>query len=350
MKRLILGAVLACAIVPLVTAQVLDKPAATVRLVRTESVTVSMLQKAVALYEAQARRPLTADERRQVLDELISKALILQAASRDNVVTTEAELRQATSDYQKQMGAVAGLGRPLNDQELQQLLSRNGMTSDAFQKQLRDQQTVLDYLRRKKPTLFDTLKVTDSEIQDFYDQNKQNFFVNDMITVKHIFVNTQQLTSKDDRDKAARHADDILKELTAGATFDSLVVKYSEDIKSKYNGGQFSLFRNDSQMRQALGTAFFDSVFRMKKGETSAVLQSNIGFHIVQVVDRVDAHLLGLTDKIPPQNTTTVRDAINQQLMAQRQADAYKSGLSDIVADLKKQAEIRIFDDNIAAQ
>ena len=350
MKRIILGAVFACAIVPLLAAQVLDKPAATVRLTRTESVTVSMLQKAVAVYEAQARRALTADERRQVLDELISKALILQAAARDNVVVSDAEVRTAVSDYQKQMGAVAGLARPLNDQELQQMLSRNGMTYDAFQKQMRDQQTVLDYLRRKKPTLFDPVTITDQEIQDFYDQNKQNFFVNDMITLKHIFVNTQQLTSKDDRDKAAKHADDILKELNAGATFDSLVIKYSEDVKSKYNGGEFSLFRNDTQTRQALGSAFFDSVFRMKKGETSAVLQSNLGFHIVQVVDRVDAHLLTLSDKIPPQNTMTVRVAINQQLVSQRQADAYKSGLNDIVADLKKQAEIRIFDDNIAAQ
>jgi parvulin-like peptidyl-prolyl isomerase len=352
MKRFILGAVLACAIVPLLAAQVLDKPAATVRLTRTESITVSMLQKTVAAMEAQAKRTLSADERRQLLDALIGNALIIQAATRDNVVASDAEMRTAVTEYQRQMGQVAGLGRALNDQELQQYVKSNGLTMDAFQKQMRDQQTVLNYLRKKKPNLFDLPRaVSDQDIQDFYDQNKANFFMNDMVTLRHIFVDTRQLTSKDDRDKAARHADDILKELKGGASFDSLVMKYSEDNKSKYNGGVFnSFFRNDAQNRQFLGAAFFDAVFKLKKGETSAVLQSNLGFHIVQVTEKMDARLLGLTDKIPPQNTVTVRDAINQQLVSQRQADAYKNGLNDLVVELKKQAEIKIFDDNIAWQ
>lgn len=351
MKRIIFAAILAFAIVPLVAAQVLDKPAATVRLTRTESITVTLLQKTVAAMEAQARRTLTADEKRQLLDALIGNALILQAAAKENVVVSDAELRSAVAQYQQQMGMAAGLARPLNDQELQQYVVRNGMTFDAFQKQMRDQQTVLDYLRKKKPSLFDQVKISDQDIQDFYDQNKQNFFLNDMVTLKHIFVDTRQLTSKEDRDKAARHADDILKELKAGASFDSLVVKYSEDNKSKYNGGMFnSFFRNDTQTRQALGAAFFDAIFKLKKGETSGVLQSNLGYHIVLVVDRMDARLLGLSDKLPPQNTVTVKEAINQQLVAQRQAEAYKTGLNDLVADLKKQAEIKIFDDNIAWQ
>ena len=352
MKQIILGAVLACAIVPMLAAQVLDKPAATVRLTRTESITVSLLQKTVSAMEAQAKRTLGTDERKQLLDALIGNALILQAAARDNVVVSEAEMRTAVGEYQRQMGQLAGLGRPMNEQELQQYIKGNGLTYDAFQKQIRDQQTVLDYLRKKKPALFDLPRtVPDQEIQDYYDQNKANFFMNDMVTVKHIFIDTRQLTTKDDRDKAARHADDILKELKGGASFDSLVLKYSEDNKSKYSGGLFnSFFRNDAQNRQFLGAAFFDAIFRLKKGETSGVLQSNLGFHIVQVTDRMDARLLALTDKIPPQNTVTVREAINQQLVAQRQADAYKNGLNDLVAELKKQAEIRIFDDNIAWQ
>ena len=43
----------------------------------------------------------------------------------------------------------------MTDAELQQYVKSNGVTYDAFQKQLRDQQTVLDYVRKKKPTVFD---------------------------------------------------------------------------------------------------------------------------------------------------------------------------------------------------
>jgi parvulin-like peptidyl-prolyl isomerase len=349
MKRIILIAVISCALVPLVAAQVLDKPAATVRLTKTESVTVSALQKTAAAMEAQAKRPLTLEERRQLLDALVGNILILQAASRDSVLVSEAELKTAVSEYQRQMGQAANLGRPMTDAELQQYVKSNGVTYDAFQKQLRDQQTVLDYVRKKKPTVFDSAKTaSDQDIQDFYDANKSNFFMNDMVSLKHIFIDTRQLTTKDDRDKAARHADDVLKELKGGAAFSDLVMKYSEDNKSKYNGGMFdTFFRNDTQRRQLLGPAFFDAIFKLKKGETSGVLQSNLGFHIVQVTEKLDARLLSLTDKLPPQNTMTVKEAINASLVTQRQADAYKAALADIIADLKKQAEIKVFDDNL---
>ena len=349
MKRIILVAVMSCALVPLIAAQVLDKPAATVRLTKTESITVSVFQKSSTAMEAQARRSLTTDERKQLLDALVGNILILQAAARDNVVVSEAELKNAVGEYQKQMGQMASLGRAMTDAELQQYVKNNGMTYDAFQKQIRDQQTVLDYVRKKKPAVFEVSRTaSDQEIQDFYDANKSNFFVNDMVTARHIFVDTRQLTSKDDRDKAARHADDILKELKGGAAFNDLVMKYSEDNKSKYSGGLLNtFFRNDTQARQILGAAFFDALFKLKKGETSGVLQSNAGFHIVQVTEKVDARLLSLTDKVPPVNTMTVKEAINASIVTQRQADAYKAGLSDIVAELKKQAEIKVFDDNI---
>jgi parvulin-like peptidyl-prolyl isomerase len=292
---------------------------------------------------------MTTEERKQLLDALVGNALILQAAARDNVIVSEVEMKGAIAEYQRQMGQLAGLARSMTDAELQQYVKNNGITYEAFKKQIRDQQTVLDYVRKKKPAVFDSTRAaSDQEIQDYYDSNKSNFFVNDMVTLKHIFIDTRQLTTKEDREKAAKHADDILKEMKAGAAFADLVTKYSEDTKSKYNGGLFNtFFRNDPQNRQFLGAAFFDAIFKIKKGETSGVLQSNLGFHIVQVTERIDARLLSLTDKIPPQNQATVKEAINATLVSQKQADSYKAALSDIVADLKKQAEIKVFDDNI---
>ena len=349
MRQTILCAALFCALVPLVAAQVLDKPAATVRLNKTESISVTTLQKTATAMEAQAKRALTQDERKQLLDAMIGNTLIIQAAARDNIVVSDIEMKGAIAEYQRQMGQMANLGRNMTDAELQQYVKSNGITYGAFQKQLRDQQTVIDYVRKKKPAVFDTARTaTAQEIQDYYDTNKSNFFMNDMVTLKHIFVDTRQLTSKDDRDKAAKHADDILKELKGGAAFGDLVMKYSEDTKSKYNGGLFNtFFRSDQQNRQFFGTTFYDGIFKLKKGDTSGVMQSNLGYHIVQVTERLDARLLTLDDKVPPQNQMTVREAINASLVSQRQADSYKTALQDIVVDLKKQAEIKIFDDNL---
>ena len=349
MKRLIFCAAMACALVASLGAQVLDKPAATVRLTKTESITVTQLQKQVQAFEASAHRVLTTDERKQVLDSMVAQILLLQAAAKENVVVSDPQLKAALATYEQQLGQGYGLGRPLTDAELQQYVKSTGQTYDVFLKSLRDQQTAYSYIQKKRPNIADSVKQpTDQDIQDYYDQNKRNFFMDDMITFRHIFIDTTQLTSKDDRDKAAKHADDILKELKAGAAFTDLVTKYSDDSRSKYNGGLYpSLFRNDDQRRQAFGTPFFDALFKMKKGETSAVLQSNAGFHIVQIVDRLDARLLGLDDKIPPQNTATVRDTVKSAILINRQNAAWTQAQAELVADLKKTAEVNIFNDNI---
>jgi peptidyl-prolyl cis-trans isomerase SurA len=351
MKRfLVLSAILGIASFAAGAQTILDKPAATVRLTRTESVSVSQLKKAVAPFEAQAKRALTLDERKLVLDKLISTILIGQAADRDKVLVSDAEIKAEISNTEKQLGAASNMGRDMTDAELQQYVKTTGASWDDFVKSIKDNKLLINYTLAKRKGLMEGLKpVTDQDVQDFYDSNKGSFFADDMVGIRHIFIDTHLLTSKDDRDKAAKRADDIYKELKAGASFGDLVMKYSDDTSSKYKGGDIGmLVRSNQQQKQFYGSGFFDSVFKLKKGETSGVIQSNLGYHIVQVAARFDAKLLTLDDKVPPLNQISVRDYIKGNLGMQRQRDAVGKALDDIVAGLKKQAEIKIFTDNLS--
>jgi parvulin-like peptidyl-prolyl isomerase len=86
----------------------------------------------------------------------------------------------------------------------------------------------------------------------------------------------------------------------------------------------------------------------MDVGEISGVLQSNIGFHIIRVTEKIPFRLLALDDPIPPQNKSTVRDQISAQLLQQKQAEFYQQALRDLLDELKKKAEIRIFEENLS--
>jgi parvulin-like peptidyl-prolyl isomerase len=351
MKTTFLFAALLLVTAGLAAGQSLDKPAATVKLTRTEVVTVSQLQRQISPLETQAKRSLTPDERRQVLDGLVARILIQQAAERDKVIVSDAELNSKLDDYRKAQSQALNVPRDLTDAEFQTLVKQSGANWDDWLKNFKYNLLLNDYALFKNKNLASTVApVTDQDIQDAYDANKSAYFVDDIVTLRHIFIDTRQLTSKDDRDKAAKRADDILKELKAGAKFADLVMKYSDDTQSKYNGGVFgSLLRSDTQHRQLYGSAFFDAVFKLKKGEISGVIQSNLGYHIVMVTDRFDAKLLGLGDLIPPGNKNTVRDVIRSSLTVQRQTEAVTAALNAIVADLRKQAEVKIFDDNIGS-
>jgi parvulin-like peptidyl-prolyl isomerase len=350
MKRfLVLSAILAIAAVA-AGAQAIDKPAATVRLTKTESVSVSQLKKAIAPFEAQAKRALTADERKLVLDKLVSTLLIGQAADRDKVVVSDAEVKVEIANTEKQLGAAGNMGRDMTEAELQQYVKSTGSSWDDFVKSIKDNKLLINYTLAKRKGLLEGVKpVTDQDVRDFYDANKASFFADDMVNIRHIFIDTHLLTAKEDRDKAGKRADDIYKELKAGAAFGDLVMKYSDDPSSKYKGGDIGmLLRSNPQQKQFYGNDFFESVFRLKKGETSGVIQSNLGYHIVQVISRFDAKLLTLDDKVPPLNTVAVRDYIKNNLSMQRQRESVGKALDEIVADLKKQAEIKIFTDNLS--
>ncbi len=82
--------------------------------------TVRQLKKQIAPIEAQAKTTLTMDERRQVLDDLIARVLIQQAAERDKVFVSDAELNGKLAEYRKAQSQALNLGRDMTDAELQQ--------------------------------------------------------------------------------------------------------------------------------------------------------------------------------------------------------------------------------------
>jgi parvulin-like peptidyl-prolyl isomerase len=331
-----------------ISAQAIDKPAATVRLTKPETITVRQVKEAVDPYEKNAGRTFTAAERRQFLDGLITRKLIEQAAERDKIPVTDAEIK-AEIDLQKKSMA-ATLGRDPTDAEFQAAIKSSGTTLEKVQSALRYQILTVKYAKFKNPDIFSKIpQPTDAEVKAFYDANKTKYFVwPDIARVKWILVDTRNLTQKDERDKAAKRAEDIYRELKSGAKFEDLVAKYSDDTTTKYKGGDLGyLQRGEATQAQLLGADFMEAVFGLKKGETSGILTSSVGFAIVQVTERMDAKIASLDDKYPPAYTESVTDRIKAILLQNKQSEAYTKTLMDIADKLKKEAEIKIFEENL---
>ena len=166
---------------------------------------------------------------------------------------------------------------------------------------------------------------------------------------KHIFIDTRILTEAVQRNRARNLADDIFRELNNGAEFDELVVKYSDDESSRYSGGTFPMYlrRDDKSTMEQLGKSFFDEVFAMSLGETSDVLCSNMGFHIIKITEKINARILGLDDVVNPQSVNKVKDQISALLAANLKTQAYQQALVGAISNLKGKADLQIFQDNL---
>lgn len=325
------------------------KQVATVKLIRMENITVLQLKPQVEAWEKTYGKTATKEDRLTVLNGLVNRSLLEQAAERDKVFVSDAELSAKIDEYKKLTAQQRGLARELTDAELQTLVKSSGLTWDQFIRQLKYGVLIANYVRAKRKADLDAVKTpTDQECRDYYDANKKSFFIDDYLRARQIYLDTRSLTTKDERDKAAKLADDILRELKAGASFTDLAAKYSEDTSTKYKGGEMGwLPRDNAALPQSLGKSFWDAIFKLKPGETSGVLVSAIGLHIVEAEEVIPAQLVPFDAKVPPRYEYTVKEFIRANLLAARQQEALYTALDAIIADLRKVAEIKIFEDNL---
>jgi parvulin-like peptidyl-prolyl isomerase len=221
------------------------------------------------------------------------------------------------------------------------------MTWDEFLTNMRQRLIQERYIMEKKRPLFTAIQeASETQIKQIYDANATDFTNPQMVRFNHIFIDTRNL-GEAERTQARKRVEDALKELKT-APFKDLVVKYSDDTSSKYRGGDFGyLPRNDSQRQMLFGSGFLEAVFSLNVNQTSGVIQSNLGFHIVQLTERRDAKLLALNDPIFPGAEITVRERIKDLVRAQNQQLVFQKALNELITELRSQAEVTIFEQNL---
>lgn len=346
-----LALIIASLLPGVVASQAIDRPAATVRLHRTDVIGVRELRTQIELLELRTGQPVPVEQRPAILDLLVGERLFDQAAERERVTVSDADVDTRIGQLRDQEGHRLNLGRALTDAEYRSLVSETGLSWDEYREQLRKALIQQRYVARVRGDELREVELpTAADVEAFYEANKTTVFVQpDMVQFKHIFFDTRNVAEASARLAVRERAERVHRELVNGAQFDQLVRTYSEDAESHDSGGLFGTYlrRDDQPTSQLLGREFFDAPFAMDEGETSGVLRSNVGFHIVRVVDKVSARILGLDDPVNPMSESTVRDQIRVLLANSVQTQAYQSALLATLDDLRQAAEVRIFEDNL---
>ena len=176
------------------------------------------------------------------------------------------------------------------DAELKAFYDKNKQTyTNAIPERRSARYIVVDTARLQAQT-----KVTPDELQSYYNQHKDEFRVPDQVMARWIVIKTPppvngKLDEKAVADARAK-ADSVLKQVQAGGNFADLARKYSDDEASKGNGGMLGWIQH-GQVPE-IDSAFFG----LKKGETSGIVRSTMGFNIIHLDDRQDAHVRSLDE------------------------------------------------------
>ena len=346
MKRItmLMGALLIAAAIP---AQILDMPVAIVRLTETVNIGRRTLSVQTDLFAAQLGRELTPVEKQQILDALVNDELLLQAAARANLRVTQEEISNYL-ELQRQQWSQA-LGTALTDEQFRQQIQRQtGSSWTEYVEDITDELIKLKFVRQERAELFNpqALRPSTTEVQVFYEEQATSFTNPAMVSFRHIYID---LRGKSDtqRQESRSRLGELRRSIRDGvSTFDE-ASRNSLDDPSVSAADFGYLLRNDPRNQSLLGRTFVDQVFALDVGDVSEVIESNVALHIVLVTDKRAARILSLDDPILPGQNVTVRQQISGILSAQKEQEALGRAVDGIVDDLREQAEVTIFENNL---
>jgi len=288
-----------------------DVPADAVAIVDGEEVAKSdfdaLINQAKQSYENQKREfPAAGSQeyqtlRNQAVQFLVQREQFEQEAADMDVEVTDKQIDARLQQIQKQYfgGDKAEYEKQLKEQGLSETQVRNDIRAQIVSEKIFAQVTR-------------DVKVTDAEVEKYYNENKEQYSQPESRDVRHILVKTKA------------KADDLAAQLENGADFAALAKKNSTDTGSKENGGKLTISRGQT-------VAPFDSTaFALKTGDVSPPVKTEFGFHIIEALTAVK-----------PATTTPLKDV--KESIRQQQLQTKKNEImTKWVDDLKKDYEDKV--------
>jgi peptidyl-prolyl cis-trans isomerase C len=167
-----------------------------------------------------------------------------------------------------------------------------------------------------KKKVEESANVSDTELQAFYKKNQDKFKTGDQIRASHILM------------KSEAEAKEVEKQLRGGAKFEDLAKSHSIDGAAS-KGGDLGWFGKGSMLPD-----FEKVAFGLKEGETSGIVKTKFGYHIIKLTGKRQAGVRSFDE---------VKEQIRAAIVPEKQQETFKK----LKEELKKNAKIDIKADRL---
>lgn len=144
------------------------------------------------------------------------------------------------------------------------------------------EQARIDYVVLDPDALLKGLTVPEEDLKRFYEENASRYTAAEQRRASHILVKADKDMSAAERSAARAKAEALLEQVRKKpASFAEVATKNSDDPGSAVQGGDLDFFS-----RGAMVKPFEDAAFAMQVGEISNLVESDFGYHIIQLTDK----------------------------------------------------------------
>jgi peptidyl-prolyl cis-trans isomerase D len=130
------------------------------------------------------------------------------------------------------------------------------------------------------------MTIPDADLHATYSASMDNFRIPERVKARHILIKADEKASAAEKKQALAKAEDILKQLKAGADFTQLAQKNSDDTSNAPKGGDLGFF-----VRGQMVPEFDTAAFALKPGQLSGIVTTKFGYHILRVDEREAARV-----------------------------------------------------------
>jgi peptidyl-prolyl cis-trans isomerase SurA len=251
---------------------------------------------------------------KDALRGLIDRELLLDKGKQLEI-TADTEVIKRLDEMRKQM--------KLNSlDDLEKAASAQGVSFEDFKQNMKTEIITQQVIQREVGS---HMNVSSDEVKKFYEEHKSELARPEAVKISEILISTDQAGDDQGKiDALKAKAEDLVKQIRGGASFEDLAKKESQD-PSGAQGGDLGVFE-----RGKLAKQLEDMTFAMKKGDVSDAIRTKQGFVILKVTEHQTAGVPPLSEIEP-----RVQEAIYMQRL--------QPALREYLKKLREDAYVKVY-------
>lgn len=245
--------------------------------------------------------------RQKAMDELIKRELYLQEAVK-TIKIKGSEVKDALKDIRS---------RFKSKRAFEMALKREGYTSEGFKKRIERDLLINKFFERE---VIEKSKVSDKELMDYYEKNKGDFLRPEAWRLRHILIKVEPQASHEERERLRGEAEEVLQKAKMGEDFSGLAYRYSMD-DWRVKGGDLGIVH-----KGRLDPLLEDAISRLKVGEISDIIKTEMGYHIIRLDEKVTETQLGFEE---------VKERLRRKIEGEKREELEEALLKRLKGDAK---------------
>jgi len=250
--------------------------------------------------------------RKAALNDLIDIELLWREAQKRGVTVSDEAVESVVQENIRRFGS---------EDEMIKAMKERGFTPEVLRERIRKTLTVNALLK----DITAESSYTDEELRTYYGENQSKYKQPDAVHLYHILISVDPSAPEDVWLEKKKLAEQLLEKIRGGEDFGSIAYQYSED-PYKFKRGDLGLVHRGRLSPRELE----DAAFGLKQGETSGVLRTIHGFHILRAGERV------------PGETKTF-DEMKDRLKKELEKKRFEGKKEALIENLKKKYPVEIY-------